>query len=254
MSGELEPKPRMSLSSQVLVGLVLGLAAGIFFGEMVAFLEVVGRAFIMLLQMTVVSYIMVSMIVGLGRLSLNQAKILALNGGAVLFALWIIGIALVLLFPLSFPNWPSASFFTESLAEERAPIDFLSLYIPANPFSSLANTAVPAIVLVSVRVGIALIGVKQKDALLDSLSSIVEALMRAPLGIFAITASTAGTIDMEELGRLQVFPVSYIVLSLILGFWLLPGLVTTVTTLRYVDIVRSLRTPRGSITYDRLPT
>ena len=64
---------------------------------------------------------------------------------------------------------------------------------------------------------------KKKGALLDALSSIVEALTRvtgfvaklAPLGVFAITANAAGTIDIEELGRLQVFPVCYIVLSLI---------------------------------------
>jgi ABC-type amino acid transport substrate-binding protein len=137
------------------------------------------------------------------------------------------------------------------LAEEPAPIDFLALYIPANPFSSLASTAVPAIVVFSVLVGVALIGVQQKGSLLDALSSIVEALMRvtgfvvklAPLGIFALTASAAGSIDIEELRRLQIFPVCYIVLSLILSFWILPGLVTTVTSLRYVDIIRSLRTP-----------
>ncbi len=251
MNGKADTKPRMSLSSQVLIGLVLGVAVGVFFGEMVAFLQVVGRAFIMLLQMTVVPYIALSLIVGLGRLSLDQAKNLALKGGAVLVTLWIIGIALILLIPLSFPSWPSASFFSESLAEEPAPIDFLALYIPANPFSSLANTVVPAIVLFCILVGVALIGVQQKGTLLDALSSIVEALMRvtgfvvklAPLGVFAITASAAGTINFEELGRLQVFPVSYIVLSLILCFWILPGLVTTITSLRYVDIIRSLRTP-----------
>ncbi len=251
MNGKADTKPRMSLSSQVLIGLVLGVAVGVFFGEMVAFLQVVGRAFIMLLQMTVVPYIALSLIVGLGRLSLDQAKNLALKGGAVLVTLWIIGIALVLLVPLSFPSWPSASFFTESLAEEPAPIDFLALYIPANPFSALANTVVPAIVLFCILVGVALIGVQKKGTLLDALSSIVEALMRvtgfvvklAPLGVFAITASAAGTINFEELGRLQVFPVSYIVLSLILCFWILPGLVTTITSLRYVDIIRSLRTP-----------
>ena len=44
----------------------------------------------------------------------------------------------------------------------------------------------------------------------------------APYGIFALTAMAAGTIDIGELSRLQVYVVTYIVLALILGFWLLP--------------------------------
>ena len=40
----------------------------------------------------------------------------------------------------------------------REPFDFLNLYIPTNPFNSLANNVVPAVVLFSVIVGAALIG------------------------------------------------------------------------------------------------
>ncbi len=60
----------MSLSTKVLIGMGLGILAGIFFGEEVAFLKMPGDAFILLLQMTVLPYIMVSLITGLGGLSL----------------------------------------------------------------------------------------------------------------------------------------------------------------------------------------
>lgn len=43
----------MQLSVKVLIGLGLGIIAGIFFGEQVAFLKIFGDIFILSLQMTV---------------------------------------------------------------------------------------------------------------------------------------------------------------------------------------------------------
>ena len=50
-------KRRLGLAGQIIIGLVLGVAAGIFFGENVSLLKVAGDAFIMLLQVTVIPYI-----------------------------------------------------------------------------------------------------------------------------------------------------------------------------------------------------
>jgi Na+/H+-dicarboxylate symporter len=213
-------------------------------------LEIVGNAFIMLLQMVVLPYIVVSLITALGLLTLDDAKKLGLKAGVVVLVLWGIGVVAVLLAPLAFPDWPSASFFSTSLVEEAKPVDFLRLYIPANPFASLAN-AVPRSSPFSVLVGVALIGVKNKRTLLEPLSAIAEALMAvtgfvarlAPYGVFALTASAAGTLDLEELDRLQVYVVVHATMAILLSFWVLPALVTIVTPLRYADVMRSLRGP-----------
>jgi Na+/H+-dicarboxylate symporter/ABC-type amino acid transport substrate-binding protein len=242
---------RLGLAEQVLIGLVLGIAAGIFFGEMTASLKIAGDAFIMLLQITVIPYIMVSLIIALGRLTLDDAKSIALKAGGVLLVLWGVGLAVVLLTPLAFPDWPSASFFSTAQVEEAKPVDFLQLYIPANPFNSLSNAVVPAIVVFSVLLGLALIGVRSKNALLEPLSAVADALMGvtgmigrlAPYGIFALTAGAAGTIDIAELSRLQVYVVTYVAIALILSFWLLPALIAAATPLRYGDIIRALRGP-----------
>src|SRR5262245_61966881 len=77
-------KRRMSLSTQVLVGLVLGLLAGVVFGERMAPLHGVGRAFILLLQMPVLPYITLSLITGLGQLNYQQVKMLAIKAGSLL--------------------------------------------------------------------------------------------------------------------------------------------------------------------------
>ncbi len=239
----------MSLSTRVLVGLVLGIATGIALGEWAGGLAVVGRAFILLLQMAVLPFVVVSLVVGLGRLDAKQAIAIARSGGLALLLLWAIAMLVVLAVPFAFPDWESASFFSHAMVESPEAIDFLGLYIPANPFSALAQGIVPAIVVFSVAVGVALIGVERKAALIDALASLQAALERitgavvrlAPFGVFALMASAAGTLDLGELGRLQVYVLVYIVLSLVLVFWVLPGLVGVLTPLRPREVLDPVR-------------
>jgi Na+/H+-dicarboxylate symporter len=238
-----------SLAAQVFIGVAAGVAVGLFFGEMVAWMKVAGDAFILLLQMTVLPYVTVSLIAGVGRLTYEEAGRMARSAGLVLLVLWGIVLAALLVMPLGFPDYVSASFFSTSLVEEPAPFDFLGLYIPANPFHSLANTIVPAVVVFSLALGLALIGVPRKELILEPLDVLGAALMRvtgfvarlAPVGVFAIAASAAGTLGGEALGRLQVYLVTYAVVALVLSFWVLPGLVTALTPLRYRDFVGPAR-------------
>lgn len=239
----------MSLSTKILIGMGLGILAGIFFGEEVAFLKIAGDAFILLMQMTVLPYIMVSLITGLGGLSFQEAVALGRKGGVVLLVLWAIGLLLVLLMPLAFPNWQMASFFSTSLIQQRPPFDFLGLYIPYNPFYSLSNNVVPAVVVFSFALGAALIGIKEKKVLLQTFSTLADGLGRitnffiklAPIGVFAIIASATGTMSFAELERLQVYMLAYLVISLLLTFWILPALVTSLTPFKYKELVGPAR-------------
>jgi Na+/H+-dicarboxylate symporter/ABC-type amino acid transport substrate-binding protein len=252
MTTDSQPKKRrLGIASQVFIGLGLGILVGVFFGEEVGFLKIGGDAFIALLQITVIPYVMVALITSLGRLTLDEARELGLKAGSVLLVLWAIGLVVVLATPLAFPDWPSASFFSISEVEEAKPVDFLKLYIPSNVFFALSNAVVPAIVVFSILFGLALIRVGEKRRLLDPLSTIGEVLMTitgfvgklAPYGVFAITASAAGTIEVGDLGRLQVYIVIYVVLALILSFWVIPGLIAALTPLRYGAILHTFRGP-----------
>ena len=177
-AGENTPrKRRLGLAEQVLLGLGLGVVAGVFFGEMVGWLKVVGDIFIKLLQVTVIPYISLSLITALGAMQYHEVKELAFKGGTILLAIWAITLSVVLLMPLSFPIWPSASFFSTSLVEEPQAPDYLRLFIPSNPFYSYANALVPAVVVFSILVGIGLIGIKEKTAALEPLSVIRDTLM-----------------------------------------------------------------------------
>ncbi|HNP61953.1 MAG TPA: cation:dicarboxylase symporter family transporter [Nitrospirales bacterium] len=249
MEQPLPKTPRLSLSAKILLGMGLGIIAGIFFGELTQPIGIVGQAFIQLLQMAILPFLMASLMSGLGSLTYEDAISMGKKAGGILALLWVIALTVVAVLPLTFPQWPSAMFFSPSLIEETQPLDFLQLYIPSNPFFSLANSIVPAVVLFSIVVGIALIGIEKKQSMLDLLSVIMKVMTRvtefvmklAPVGVFAIAASAAGTLNFEELGRLQIFLISQMVAAVFLTFWVLPALVASLTPLPYMKILRSVR-------------
>jgi hypothetical protein len=62
-----------------------------------------------------------------------------------------------------------------------------------------------------------------------------------PYGLFAIAATATGTLNLEQVGRLQVYLVSYVVVALLVALWVLPGLVAALTPIRVRDILRLTR-------------
>lgn len=101
----------MSFTTKIVTGLVLGVLVGLFFGEYVAFLSILGEAFIGLLQMTVLPYILVSLMVNIGRLSPAKGWRLVKVGGFTLVGLLSIGVAIIVLTPLAFPQREAGAFF-----------------------------------------------------------------------------------------------------------------------------------------------
>jgi Na+/H+-dicarboxylate symporter len=241
--------PPMSSSTKILVGLLLGVFVGLFFGEHAAVLKVAADGFVKLLQMTVLPYITLSIITSLGRLSFDQVKTLGLRAGAVLIGLWCFALVFTFLIPLAFPSVETASFFSTALVERRRPFNFVDLFIPSNPFYALSNNVVPAVVLFSVFLGVALIGIERKQTALDVFVVAKDALSSAtrfivsltPYGIFAIAANTAGTLNLEQVARIQVYLITYVIVASLVALWVLPGLVSALTPFRYKEVLGPTR-------------
>jgi ABC-type amino acid transport substrate-binding protein len=108
---------------------------------------------------------------------------------------------------------------------------------------------VPAAAVFSIAFGIALIGVENKQSLLDILAATSKTLSRiammvvkvTPIGVFAIAANAAGTLTIDQFGRLQSYIIPFIVATLILTFWILPGLAAALTPFSYREILKSAR-------------
>lgn len=243
--------PRLQLSTQILIGLVLGVGCGLFFGDWCSSLAVLGDAFVGLLRMTVLPYIGVTLVASLGRLSWTESRRLSWIGGMVLLTLWAACLLTVYLLPTVFPEWNSGSFFSTSMIQSPEKRDLLSYFIPANVFESLAENHVPAIVLFCVFVGFALAKSDNRDSLIQQLDVIAEVLLRvskyitrlAPIGIFAIAASIAGTASLDDIVRLQAYLFAYTGGAIFLGVFVLPMLVTTLTPLTYGQFLRVVREP-----------
>jgi Na+/H+-dicarboxylate symporter len=114
---------------------------------------VLGKAFIQLLQITVLPYVAGSLVYGFGSLGAKEARLVFSRGGALLLLLWALTLAFVFLSPLALPSGKGGAFFSAAPQEAEQPIDWVGLYIPANPFYSLANNVVPAVVVFAVLAG-----------------------------------------------------------------------------------------------------
>ncbi len=238
------------LTTWILTSLFLGILCGLFFGDLCAPLKSVGEVFIGLLQMTVLPYIMLSLILNLGRISLKQTRNMALTVVVLLIILWCIGLFSVCLMSLSFPFWQKGAFFSTSIIQGTQNESLYDLFVPSNPFFSLANNAVPAVVIFSIGLGIALSCTAKREHLLDPLTVAVQALMKlnrfvvhiSPFGIFAIVSNAVGTLPFEKFGLLQAYLITFSAATLILAIGILPMLISVCTPVRYWDALKVSQT------------
>jgi len=242
-------KTKLGLAAWIIIGMLLGVLCGLFFGESCKHLKIIGDIFISLLQMTILPYIITSLILGIGSLNFHEARNLALRGGILLFLFWGTILGTVFIMPILFPEMDAASFFSTSMVRELPQPDYLKLYIPSNPFSSMALSMIPAVVLFALCIGVALIGIKEKKPLLNVLKVSKEALMKiargvaylTPVGVFSFAANAAGTLTVEQFAQLQVFFVTYMAIAVILTFILFPFLVSLFTPFSMREVISAAR-------------
>ena len=83
----------LSPIARVLLSLALGILFGLFVGEPAGVLSIGGDIYIRLLQMTVLPYILVSLVAGLGGLDAETARRIGLRGGGMILVLWAVTLA-----------------------------------------------------------------------------------------------------------------------------------------------------------------
>ncbi len=238
-------KRRSKLFPMILLGAGLGISFGLFFGDYATRLKIVGDAYVGLLRMSVLPYIIVALLANLGKLSLHQGRRLFVEGGLVMLFLWVIGLHGVWVFAHALPEWKAGSFFSSAVVETPDGYSFLELFIPSNIFSSLAHDAIPAVVAFCVAVGVALASLPNKRILIDQMEILSHALTRVnhfvvrltPIGVFAISAHAAGTLSLAEVERLQAYVVVYAAAVLLMTFVVLPGLIASITPFRYREVL-----------------
>jgi Na+/H+-dicarboxylate symporter/ABC-type amino acid transport substrate-binding protein len=242
---------RLSLSTQIVAGLILGTGCGLFFGEYTTRIAFIGEAFVGLLQMTVLPYIALAIIANIGRLAASDAKRFGATIAIVLSISTAITMAAVVLLPLCLPDRESASFFSTSALEGAVEIDFLRMFIPSNPFFSLANNIVPAVVTFCIASGAAIMTLENKEAVLGQLDFLSAALSRmnqqlmklTPIGVFAIIANITGTMHLGEILQLRAYVFVNLAASLAVGYGVFMVLLAALTPFSYREIFKVSRAP-----------
>lgn len=227
----------LSLSTKVLIGVFAGIFLGLFFGEDVSWMSIPGDIFIGLLQMTVLPYIMFSLIVNIGRLSMETGKRIIKYGLIFLSLLIAIGMFYLIILPMAFPEWSSGNFYSSDFVKDSPPFDVVKLYIPANPFESLSNNVVPAVVLFSIFVGLGLMKLPNKEALLKPLDVLTDGLNQVnkmivkitPIGVFSIAAGVVSKLSWADLSRLQGYLLVYLLAVILITFIVLPYVISIFT-------------------------
>ena len=238
-----------STPAQMMWALVVGIVCGLVFGEQVAWMQMLGDGMILLMQMTVFPYILVSLIAGIGKLDKASAQLLFREAGFILLSLWVLGLVCVFALMWILPPFESASFFNPSSVQTPTPIDYFKLYIPSNPFSSMAEGAVPAMVIFSLAVGFALMTLPERQQMLgfltvatQALSKVTQALVKIlPIGIFCMSAAAAGPMSVEEFASMQVYLMLVVLLCVLLSFWVLPWLIACLCPTSFKEVLQISR-------------
>ena len=225
--------------------MISGIITGLFFGEYTAILKPFGDAFIKIWQITVLPTVAISLIAGTGSLKSDEVKKIVIKVGLVLMMFWAIGIAIFFSLPLAFPNLGGAFFSSVQNPIQEDNLSLADLFIPSNPFQSLSDGLIPAIVVFCLLIGFSLTADKNSWPILSSLKVLQGAVTRItgalsmtfPIGIFIITAETYGSMTIEGFLQLQVYIISLAVAAILLTLGILPLLITCFTTFRYRDII-----------------
>jgi len=239
--------PRLNLTSWILVGFILGILAGIFFGDLVSVMKPASEAFIKIWQITILPSVALSLIVGIGSLKRDTAKQIAVKACLIILLFWVIGVVGYFSFQLAFPPRMQASFFSTQDLAPQTDFNLIDQFIPSNPFLSLSDGIIPATVLFCLFLGFALLLDDGNGPVMNILRSLLRALDRMthiiawtfPLGIFVITAVMAGTLTFEGFLDLQVFLITLACAAILLGLVALPLLVTCFTGFSYREVLTS---------------
>ncbi|MDQ1253540.1 MAG: hypothetical protein QG646_2712 [Euryarchaeota archaeon] len=237
--------PSHRMTSWIFLGFISGILFGLFFGDLLSIFMPLSQAFIKIWQITILPSVIISLILGIGSLKHSNSRDLVIKASQVLLIFWVIGIAIFFSFQLSFPSLKTASFFSTQDLTRPEDLNIIDMFIPYNPFHSLAEGFLPAIVIFCLCLGLALMGNEENKPLMDLLSILQAALTQVtsfvartfPIGVFVITAQTTGTITFEGLLELQVFLLSLAVLAALLVFGIFPLLISCFTTFSYREII-----------------
>lgn len=219
-------KFKIKLPTQIFLGLVLGVIAGLIFHEKILVIEPIGTVFLRLITMIVVPLVFVSLM--LGTASLGDVRKLGRIGAktaAYFMATTVIAICIGLLLANTikpgtglsdsvkadlYKNYEAgAADGIKRMEDKPSVIEILTNIVPTNPVAAFIDGNMLQIIFMALLFGVVLTMIpKEKSELItrfmdginDILIQVVHIAMRvAPYGVFALSAAVIGRYGLDIL-------------------------------------------------------
>jgi Na+/H+-dicarboxylate symporter len=220
---------KKSLPTKIIIGMILGIAAGIVFKDQAASLQPIGTIFIRLISLIVVPLVFVSLFLGtasmgdLKKLGRIGAKTLLYYITTTVIAI-IIGLVLVNIVKPGKDVQLEAQYQDVTFQQpekEISIVDNLINIIPTNPVSALVEGNMLQIIFLAILFGIAVTTISDTkrqtlihwfDSFNEGIFNVIHMVMKlAPLGVFALIGSTIGKFGFDVLVSLFKYGILVII-------------------------------------------
>ena len=225
----LEIFKKSSLPTKIILGLLLGTAAGFFFREQAVLLKPLGTIFIRLISLVVVPLVFVSLFLGtasigdLKKLGKIGAKTLLYYLATTLIAI-LIGLILVTAFKPGVDVGLGASVQDLTFQQPDTEISFIDNLvniIPGNPVRALAEGNMLQVIFLALLFGVSVTTLARRkrrilidwfESVNETIFTIIHMIMKmAPVGVFALIAASIGSFGFDILVSLIKYGVLVII-------------------------------------------
>lgn len=236
-----------SIAGQTLIAVLLGIIAGIFFGEKCSILRPIGEIYSSFLQVVVFPFIISVLISGLGKLAPQVTYNLLKRGWKLYLTLLAVSFALIGLLTLAIPQTVSL----QGAVAKHPAGDLVPLLFSSNIFNALSQNHLPAVIIFCTILGLVMQRMKQTRELFHVLDTISHACLElwrvmiwfAPYAVFIFIADTAGTIKLNQLAGAGIYLFLFYLGTFMLAFWIFPVLICSFLPISYKELMLKMREP-----------
>lgn len=236
----------MALYTQIAIGGILGVIAGLILGDSAGVLEPFGTLFIQLLQMLIIPLVITSILAGMLKLQDSKA-VGKVGGGFIIYLIMTslfattIGVLTALIIQ---PGKEQKEILEHGEAVESEEFNFIDHFlswIPTNIFESLANMDMLPIIIFTIIIGLILLtmGHDNVPTLVKFINEGANVMLKltehiiklAPYGIFALVANMVGTFGSDMLSAAISFIIADYVAMLVVFLVIYPIMLKVTTGL-----------------------
>lgn len=246
---------KVSMITQIVIAVVLGVAFGLLLPKIGIELKIIGDAFLRLMQMAIPVLILgqiIQAVAGINPQELTKlgGKTIAVFGiSSFLAAVW--GVAMAVVFNPGRGIDLAGAQDLGIQTQEITPAETFLNFLPTNIFDSLSKGSIIQIIVFALFFGIGLnryIQTKPESKLFELIIDFNEVIINviryvmlvAPLGIFALIASTISNLGLQIILPLIKYLLVYATASLLfMGLWIL--MITIYCKVNPIQLVKNMK-------------